>query len=171
MCLQRPFALYYGIAYLLFELSTPFVNIHWFLDKVDMTGTPAQWYNGITLMVTFFCCRLVYGSYLSFVFFNDLWTAFNAKHVITTQLEFSTTEKPSSMDHSLPFWFGPIFLIIDTTLMSLNFYWFSKMIEAVRKRFRPAAEDPASRQPLSKQSPSPEMVANGKMSHVRRRAR
>ena len=29
-----PFTFYYGAVFILFELSTPFLNIHWFLDKV-----------------------------------------------------------------------------------------------------------------------------------------
>jgi hypothetical protein len=29
-----PFTFYYGAVFILFEASTPFLNIHWFLDKV-----------------------------------------------------------------------------------------------------------------------------------------
>ncbi len=33
--LGGPFAFYFGGVFLMFELSTPFLNIHWFLDKVN----------------------------------------------------------------------------------------------------------------------------------------
>src|ERR1700677_2196582 len=74
----RPFALYYGLNILLFELSTPFVNVHWGCDKVDLTGSPTQWYNGTVLIVTFFSCRVVWGSYLTINFFIDIWRAVRA---------------------------------------------------------------------------------------------
>ncbi|CCE28339.1 uncharacterized protein CPUR_01814 [Claviceps purpurea 20.1] len=61
----RPFVNYYGCIFILWELSTPFLNIHWFMDKLDMTGSQAQLYNGFLLLFTFFSCRLVYGTYQS----------------------------------------------------------------------------------------------------------
>ncbi|PFH55466.1 hypothetical protein XA68_18265 [Ophiocordyceps unilateralis] len=42
----RPFVNYYGCVFILWELSTPFLNIHWFLDKTNRTGSRAQLYNG-----------------------------------------------------------------------------------------------------------------------------
>jgi len=32
---QRPFLMWHGIVFLLYEVSTPFVNFHWFFDKVS----------------------------------------------------------------------------------------------------------------------------------------
>jgi TLC domain len=58
--LKRPFANYYGLNFVLYELSTPFLNIHWFLDKLNVTGSRLQLYNGIALVVTFFACRVVW---------------------------------------------------------------------------------------------------------------
>jgi hypothetical protein len=34
---QRPFLNYFAPTFILYELSSPFLNIHWFLDKVNMT--------------------------------------------------------------------------------------------------------------------------------------
>ena len=50
---------YYGCVFLLYELSTPFLNIHWFCDKLNLTGSKIQLYNGFLLLGTFFLCRLV----------------------------------------------------------------------------------------------------------------
>jgi hypothetical protein len=36
---NHPFANYYGLNFILYEISTPFLNIHWFFDKLNMTGS------------------------------------------------------------------------------------------------------------------------------------
>ena len=112
----RPFLMYYGPAVLFYELSTPFVNVHWFLDKVDMTGSTLQLVNGIILTTTFFLSRIVWGSYIAYVFIGDLWTAYNAK--------------PSA----LPLWLPCVYVIANMSLNALNWYWFSKMIDSLRRR-------------------------------------
>ena len=43
---QRPFVNYYAPTFILYELSSPFLNIHWFCDKLNMTGSKIQLYNG-----------------------------------------------------------------------------------------------------------------------------
>ena len=60
---QRPFLQYFSPRFLLWELSTPFLNIHWFLDKTGRTGSTFQLVNGILLLCTFFGVRIVYGWY------------------------------------------------------------------------------------------------------------
>lgn len=40
----------------------------------------------------------------------------------------------------IPLWLGFTYLGSNLVLNTLNFYWFGKMIEAVRKRFQPAKE-------------------------------
>src|SRR5271170_6240784 len=72
---QRPFVNYYGCTFILYELSSPFLNFHWFFDKLDMTGSRAQLYNGLVLLFTFFCCRLVWGTYQSVRVYQDIWNA------------------------------------------------------------------------------------------------
>ncbi|CAG8517460.1 8593_t:CDS:2 [Paraglomus occultum] len=47
----RPFLNYYGAAFLMFELSTPFLNLHWFMDKVGATGSWLQIINVSVLPV------------------------------------------------------------------------------------------------------------------------
>lgn len=122
---QRPFCNYYGLNFILYELSTPFLNIHWFMDKLDMTGTTAQLVNGIALITTFGSSRLLWGTYQSVRMYRDIWTAF---------------EKPGGLP--VPPWLAIAYVVSNTTLSALNFYWFGKMIQALAKRFdKPEVND------------------------------
>lgn len=114
---QRPFANYYGVNFVLYELSTPFLNVHWMLDKLGMTGSNLQLYNGIALMSTFFGCRLVWGSYQTWLLTRDMITAWRSGPV--------------------PNLLFAVYLLSNTTLTCLNFWWFGKMISAMKKRFEP----------------------------------
>jgi hypothetical protein len=134
----RPFGLYYGPGVLLFELSTPFVNIHWACDKVGMTGSRLQWWNGVVLIAAFFSCRLVWGSYLIVNFFKDVWVALQAdREFLARGGGVGKVGGEDAVRDSLPLWVAVFFFVGNLGLTGLNFYWFSKMIEAVRKRFRP----------------------------------
>lgn len=63
-------------------------------------------------------------------------------------------------DHTVavPFWLAGVYLTCNLVLNSLNFYWFGKMIETVRKRFegKPTNEWPRERE--RKQSMVEEMA-------------
>ncbi|TEY50706.1 hypothetical protein BOTCAL_0274g00050 [Botryotinia calthae] len=139
----RPFANYYGLNFVLYELSTPFLNIHWFFDKFNMTGSKAQLYNGIVLLVTFFSCRLVWGVYQSARLYHDLWSSFHTSRAITApEPRFSGGSEwelfrflEESKELSLPTWLAWGYLATNTILTLLNFYWFNQMISAVSKRF------------------------------------
>ncbi|KAH7270487.1 TLC domain-containing protein [Fusarium redolens] len=134
----RPFLNHYACVFILWELSTPFLNVHWFMDKLNMTGTRAQLYNGIMLLFTFFSCRLIYGSYSSFRVYRDVWSAINVNpDMKALNLPTMSFAHP---DSTVPMWIGVAYLASNITLNSLNFYWFFMMIRAVRKRFVPAAE-------------------------------
>ncbi|KAJ7272056.1 DUF887-domain-containing protein [Mycena haematopus] len=56
----QPFLAYYASRCLLWEASTFFLNIHWALDKLDLTGGALQLVN-------------VYGGYTSYQFFHTLY--------------------------------------------------------------------------------------------------
>ena len=73
--LQRPFVNYYGPTFIMYELSSPFLNLHWFFDKLKMTGSRPQWYNGMALLISFFFCRLIWGTYQSIRVYQDVWRA------------------------------------------------------------------------------------------------
>lgn len=146
----RPFLNYYGNIFILYELSTPFLNIHWFFDKLNMTGSKAQLYNGITLLFTFFSCRLVFGTYQSAWVYYDMWRAMYTAP-ITEYTSFTPADEklPGTEDimvfskdaDTLPFWLVATYVGSNIVLNGLNWHWFFKMIKAVRKRFEPAKED------------------------------
>ncbi|WYZ43001.1 hypothetical protein EsH8_VI_000700 [Colletotrichum jinshuiense] len=142
----RPFLNYYGCIFILWELSTPFLNIHWFFDKLGMTGSRAQLYNGLMLLFTFFSCRLVYGTYQSIKVFTDIYAAINAHPTLLEEIspETGTILAPTGVmqfataTSTVPTWLAVTYLMSNLTLNGLNFYWFIMMIRAVRKRFQPA---------------------------------
>ncbi|KAI1202442.1 TLC domain-containing protein [Nemania serpens] len=145
----RPFVNYYSSVFILWELSSPFLNVHWFFDKLGMTGSRAQLYNGIVLIATFFSCRLVWGTYQSFLVYRDLWAGIHQGPNVLAVSEAEAADLPARYADSMqfvttsaavPLWLAAIYIGSNLTLNSLNFYWFFKMIEAVRKRFDPKAE-------------------------------
>ncbi|KAF2099769.1 DUF887-domain-containing protein [Rhizodiscina lignyota] len=138
----RPFANYYGLNFMLYELSTPFLNNHWFFDKLGMTGSQAQWINGITLIVSFACARLIWGSQQSLLLYKDFWDAWHytvPAGATCETLSISGVEIPVGC-RKLPAWLAIMYVGGTTVLSILNFWWFGKMIEAVQKRFKPKAE-------------------------------
>ncbi|PGH10906.1 hypothetical protein AJ80_07349 [Polytolypa hystricis UAMH7299] len=162
----RPFVNYYGPTFILYELSSPFLNFHWFFDKVNMTGGRAQWYNGMMLLAVFFSCRLVWGTWQSVRVFLDIFGAYTQSNGAASQLEpfdinsmifkdtgscvdevcsKATAEVSRFAQYNaggIPFWLVLTYLGSNLILNSLNFYWFYKMIDTVLKRFRtPAAKD------------------------------
>ncbi|KAH8928854.1 DUF887-domain-containing protein, partial [Atractiella rhizophila] len=112
----RPFATGFGAVFLLWELSTIFLNPHWFFDKLGMTGSRAQLINGILLLSSFFFVRLVIGTYHSY----RLW--------VETFLELSRPEEDGGRRIG---WF----VAVPICRLGLNFFWFRQMIAALKKRF------------------------------------
>ncbi|KAI4190967.1 MAG: hypothetical protein L6R41_000417 [Letrouitia leprolyta] len=167
---QRPFVNFYGPTFILYELSSPFLNFHWFFDKLQMTGSRAQWYNGIFLILSFFCCRLLWGTYQSIRVYQDCWAALHVENAasntsssgglptlnitnprpigIPELLEEKNTLGGAKVDlmrfnpspTNIPTWLAITYLG-SNVLNSLNFYWFLKMIETVKKRFQTSRED------------------------------
>lgn len=127
---------YYSSIFILWELSTPFLNVHWFMDKVNMTGTKAQLYNGILLLFSFFTARLVFGTYHSYCVMVDLWRAMNTTPTFE-KLTFNAMAFVNE-DTTVPVWAALSYLSSNLTLNFLNFYWFFKMVAAVQKRFVPS---------------------------------
>jgi hypothetical protein len=138
----RPFGNYYGVNFVLYELSTPFLNVHKFLDKFGLTGSKAQLYNGILLIISFFGCRLIWGAYQSVLIYNDVWRAWHAETPLSNGCShfFQATGLYALIDvpfrcRVLPTWLGAFYVGANTTLTLLNVFWFNKMISAIRKRF------------------------------------
>ncbi|KAF9924864.1 hypothetical protein FBU30_005237 [Linnemannia zychae] len=112
----RPFLQYFGSACLMFELSTPFLNIHWFMDKTGLTGSIYQKINGIVLLAVFFCARIVFGFYTSY-------------HALTSVLP---------VVDQVPMHLRVVYVCANIALNSLNVYWFYKMIASLGRRFAKA---------------------------------
>ncbi|KAK2611333.1 hypothetical protein N8I77_004682 [Diaporthe amygdali] len=173
----RPFLNYYANVFILYELSTPFLNIHWFFDKMGMTGSKAQLYNGITLIVTFFSARLIWGVWQSAIVWYDMYRGLyagpNTEFMSVTPADEQLPGTEDIMMYAkdagpLPGWLVAIYLGSNLTLTTLNCIWFSKMIKAIRKRFEPPKE--ASKQeekPADGAATAPELAA--KADEVRRR--
>ncbi|CAI7631882.1 unnamed protein product [Penicillium pancosmium] len=160
----RPFLNYYAPVFILYELSSPFLNIHWFLDKIEMTGSRTQWYNGMLLLSVFFCCRLVWGTWQSIMVYMDMWNALQQTwSAASSPLQTPTTVnanvfRPDSGSmcidetcaranaeiarfsdftaNGVPTWLVVTYVTSNLILNFLNYFWFSKMVETVLKRFR-----------------------------------
>ncbi|KAJ3079496.1 hypothetical protein HDU99_010749 [Rhizoclosmatium hyalinum] len=111
----RPFIQYYGSVFIMYELSTPFLNIHWVCDKLGMTGGTLQLVNGIILLIVFFLARIVFGLYSSFWLFVEMYHQYEM----------------------IPLYLVIMISVINAILNSLNIFWFYKMIDSVRRRFQP----------------------------------
>lgn len=111
-----------------------------------MTGSKAQWYNGILLLGSFFSCRLLWGTYQSIRVYQDVWAGlhFDASARLAAQAKDTVFEPFGEGDevmryagsYPLPNWLACVYLVSNIVLNTLNFYWFGKMIETVSKRFR-----------------------------------
>jgi len=151
LALQRPFLNYYGCTFILYELSTPFLNVHWFFDKLHMTGSKAQLYNGIALIGMFFSCRLVWGTIQSGFVYRDMFHAvrngptmpFAAETPANASIAYGNEDIMFFAKDAapVPLWLAGVYVGANLTLNMLNFHWFFKMIAAVRKRFEPAKAD------------------------------
>lgn len=142
----------YSPNFILYELSSPFLNFHWFFDKLNMTGSRAQWYNGMMLLSVFFGCRLVWGTWQSVRVFTDIFKVLgqsrdaifagsrNAGVCLDEACRKAVSQISSfagySTQSAIPAWLVVTYLGSNLTLNTLNFYWFSKMIDAVMKRFK-----------------------------------
>ncbi|KAK5013181.1 hypothetical protein LTR16_002101 [Cryomyces antarcticus] len=150
----RPFVNFYGPIFILYELSSPFLNIHWFLDKLSLTGSNLQLINGIFLTTTFFFCRLFWGAYSSWRVFGDIYRAMAVQGVL-----YGTTAPsgavvggapadygpksdimafaPPEAERLVPVWLAAAYMGANLVLNALNYYWFSRMIQTIRARFEP----------------------------------
>lgn len=110
----RPFCMPWIPGFLIFELSTPFVNINWFASRVS-TGKTCEKViivNGILLLITFFSVRIVWGFYAVVLVAADM---------------LATWGKVSRF-------FPCITLALNVLLDILNLFWFYKMLLLAKKK-------------------------------------
>lgn len=173
--IQRPFVNFYAPTFILYELSSPFLNIHWFCDKLALTGSTLQLINGIFLLLTFMSCRLFWGTYQSIRVFSDIWSAYHAgpiaplldpsndaKSFPNTTTTTPTSDRSEMMrfanNQSIPLWLALAYLTSNIVLNGLNWFWFTKMIETLRKRFDPPLGTKRAEKPSHIEIPEGEKV-------------
>ena len=108
----HPIFQYYGGVFLMYELSTPFLNVHWFCDKLGLTGSRLQIVNGLILVCVFFSARIVYGYYQSALFFMNIAARFS----------------------EIPLYLIAVYTSANILLNILNAFWLYKMIVSVSRR-------------------------------------
>jgi len=139
---------YYAPIFILFELSSPFLNIHWCCDKLNLTGSKIQLINGFFLLSTFFCCRLLWGTYNSVLVFRDIFSIYLQPPPATHPSPDDLLDVPMGDEQvvlhpfagkKVPLWLAVLYLGSNLILNGLNYYWFSRMIQTVAARFKPGA--------------------------------
>ena len=151
-----------------------------------MTGSKLQWYNGMLLLAMFFSCRLVWGTYQSLRVYQDVWQtlhlnttgpAFREIHDSASSSIFvprngqlclgenscilaqsEVMKFAGSHTEAVPLWLAGVYLTCNLVLNSLNFYWFGKMIETVRKRFEGKPSNELKQEPERRMSMVEEMA-------------
>lgn len=108
---MRPLLMFYSPHFLLFELSTPFLNINWFASHLPegVISFKVQKINGIFLLSTFFGARIVWGFY-------------QAYHVAYDLLYLALPTR------SYPLWVAIGISASNLSLDFLNVFWFYKMV-------------------------------------------
>lgn len=134
-----------------------------------MTGSRAQWYNGMLLLSVFFSCRLIWGVWQSAVVYGDMWSALqqtwsaSAGHALEGPVDitakvFTTQSGGLCFDENcaranaeiskfkqftaagVPTWLVVTYVTANLILNFLNYVWFHKMVQTVLKRFRDPSE-------------------------------
>ncbi|KAJ4290805.1 hypothetical protein N0V90_010000 [Kalmusia sp. IMI 367209] len=145
----RPFLNLYSPYFVMYQLSNPFLQIHWFCDTLGWTGSSFQVYNGIVLLVVFFTTRIGGGTYATIRMLVDVITARSGQLQALPVLYAAKDKNDSSQVRfeELANVTGPIstttvicILSAILTLEALNIYWLGKLIHTVRRRIEMRAE-------------------------------
>lgn len=88
------------------------------------------------LLFTFFSCRLVWGTYQSVRVYQDIWPAAVHHPGVPAGTIHEDPMMRFAGEEYVPLWLGFTYLGSNIILNTLNFYWFGKMIETLRKRFQ-----------------------------------
>ncbi|KAH3679272.1 hypothetical protein WICMUC_001096 [Wickerhamomyces mucosus] len=105
---MTPFIQYYAGIFILFELSTPFLNLRWFgLKFPKLFPETFNLINNAILILIFFFVRICYGWFQAFKLFNDFYSSYQDERFITL--------------------YAIIVAFCYNVLGVLNFWWFYRM--------------------------------------------
>ncbi|GFR44063.1 hypothetical protein Agub_g5223 [Astrephomene gubernaculifera] len=103
---------YHGAAFLMWEISTPFVHARWVMYKAGLANTTAYLINGLCMLFAFFGCRIAWGYYESYHLVYD---------VVSERYREGST---------FPLTGTVAYCIIAVVMNCLNTHWFLKMASA-----------------------------------------
>lgn len=112
MCMT-PMVQFYGILYLGYEVSTPFLNLAWLSAK----GGAPRWFalaNGMCLVIVFCVVRLLVGTYFLYLFWSDCFI-------------------PPAPDQVIPPVLAVLYCTASVVLQVLNAFWFVKIIQFLQR--------------------------------------
>ncbi|KAL3898725.1 MAG: hypothetical protein SGCHY_002543 [Lobulomycetales sp.] len=127
----KPFVMFYGGPFLMYELSTPFLNLIWFCDKSGRSGSRLQLFSGISLILVFFFSRIVGGLYYGTHFYVTIW------------------HRWSEINPAL----ASVYCVAYTVLSVLNFYWFYRILKQAQRRLSSTKSKEASASDTSTSAP------------------
>lgn len=113
----RQLCIHYVPHFLLFELSTPFLNLNWFASHLPEGTIPfsVQKINGLFLLSTFFFSRIVWGFVQAYFAFSDMFLG------------------AVTYERTHPIWADGGILLSNVALNTLNVYWFYKMLRLAKR--------------------------------------
>jgi hypothetical protein len=114
-CGLRPFAHYWGLGYLLFELSTIFMNAIHVEDRILKIRKSSLLFKatGLCFALSFFGARIVFGNYMNFYFWQDIFSVLSSN---------PSLEKIILMG---------LYGVSNVALSALNLFWMYKIFEKV----------------------------------------
>ncbi|AMD22469.1 HHL301Wp [Eremothecium sinecaudum] len=121
-CTLRPSYQQWVGKFLVFEASTPLVNVNWYISQLSRAPStrkrviPARvnFVNGILLFITFFCVRIVWGTIALVLLDYQVWKQWSS---------------------DTPVFLGLLVPSVNLLMTVLNFYWFSKMVTIAKKTY------------------------------------
>lgn len=121
-CTLKPFCMPWIAGFLLFEASTPFVNINWFASRLPagVISEKVVLINGVLLLISFFVVRILWGFYAVGLVAIDMYRSRHVAH---------------------PF-FSIMTLVLNFTLDVLNVFWFYKMVMIAKKKLGGGKQKP-----------------------------
>ncbi|KAJ2627051.1 hypothetical protein H4R22_004569 [Coemansia sp. RSA 1290] len=106
-----PLLQYYGACFMMFEVSTLFLNIHLTLEDLGLKDYILYYINGMALVSSFFFARVVYGTILSINVWRELANSAVPINPLTAN----------------------IVRLTNVVLMGLSYYWFSVIIMTAKR--------------------------------------